>query len=115
MTDPDLLAAIACELAQRVRDDGPEDNGRWLAGILPDPDDRFALCFVLAAAVPDDRPWRELIAWVTEGGDQPRQLRPCGTTAAARRHRAHGEEVCPPCLEAERRDDRIRKRLRRAA
>ena len=33
-------------------------------------------------------------------GATPRVLRPCGTTAAARRHRRKGEELCGPCREA---------------
>jgi len=30
-----------------------------------------------------------------------RELKPCGTMAAARRHWRHGEELCEPCREAE--------------
>ena len=33
-------------------------------------------------------------------GATPRVLRPCGTSAAARRHRRKGEELCGPCREA---------------
>ncbi|MCT1608005.1 hypothetical protein M3B43_11905 [Nesterenkonia massiliensis] len=32
----------------------------------------------------------------------PRELKPCGTRAAAQRHRRKGEEVCPDCKAAER-------------
>lgn len=60
---PDDLARIAVELAIRVRDVEPERNGTWLAAVLPEPGDWFRLCFVLAAAVPDDRSWRQLTAW----------------------------------------------------
>lgn len=59
----DELARIAVELAIRVRDVEPERNGTWLAAVLPEPGDWFRLCFVLAAAVPDDRSWRQLTAW----------------------------------------------------
>lgn len=59
----DELAAIAIELAGRVRDVDPEANGRWLAAVLPEPGDWFRLAFVLAAAIPDDRSWRQLTAW----------------------------------------------------
>jgi hypothetical protein len=59
----DRLAAIAVELVQRVRDDDPVANGRWLSGELPDPADWWALCFILAAAVPDDRSWNVSTAW----------------------------------------------------
>lgn len=34
------------------------------------------------------------------GGGFPAS-RPCGTRAAYRRHKRHGEEACPACLEAE--------------
>ena len=33
-------------------------------------------------------------------GATPRVLKPCGTTAAARRHHRKGEELCGPCREA---------------
>jgi len=32
----------------------------------------------------------------------PRVLAPCGTYGAARRHKAHDEELCDPCKQAER-------------
>ena len=35
-------------------------------------------------------------------GAPPRQLEPCGTLAAWRRHQRHGEAPCPPCVEARR-------------
>jgi hypothetical protein len=57
------LARIAVELASRVRDVDPEANGRWLAAVLPEPSDWFRLAFVLAAAIPDDRSWRQLTSW----------------------------------------------------
>lgn len=57
------IAAIAAELAIRVRDDSPEANARWLAAVMPEPADWFRLAFALAAAVPDDRSWKHLTAW----------------------------------------------------
>lgn len=36
-----------------------------------------------------------------ESGRRFRQLAPCGTTAAARRHRRKGEDLCSPCAQAE--------------
>ena len=33
-------------------------------------------------------------------GGPPREPKPHGTTAAARRHQRAGEEMCPPCREA---------------
>ncbi|WP_028183481.1 hypothetical protein [Salinispora arenicola] len=109
----DRLAAVAAELVVRVRDDDPQANARWLAATLPDPGDRERLLYVLAAAVPDDRPWLHLTAWTVT----PRPARgpqPCGTPAAAKRHRERDEEPCEPCETAEREDWRLRKRDQRA-
>ncbi|GEM_PF-4664478 len=131
MIDADRLAAVAVELAVRVRDEPAATNGAWLARKLPDPADRWALCFVLAAAVPIDKPWRQLTAWTTappapvtpiakprpgrpKGRAERQPVKPCGTRAAAHRHRYHGERICDPCLEAEREHDRNRKRRRTA-
>jgi hypothetical protein len=138
VTDPDRLAEIATTLAVLVRDDTPEANGAWLAAQLPDPADWWALIFVLAAAVPDDRPWTALTAWarhrdalaptkpeetVDEGEvlrparasqparrKTPDELQPCGTEAAAARHRYYGEDLCEAC----RLHERIRNRIRKA-
>jgi hypothetical protein len=139
--DPDRLAEIATTLAVLVRDDTPEANAAWLAAQLPDPADWWALCFVLAAAVPDDRPWAALTAWarhrdappaakadeVDEGEvlrpartsqparrKTPDELQPCGTEAAAARHRYYGEELCEACRLHERIRNRIRKANQRA-
>lgn len=68
----DRLSAIAQQLAGRVRDDDPEANGRWLLN-LTTPEDRLALCFILAAAVPDDRPWAELVEWTGETAERRRR------------------------------------------
>ncbi|GGK31915.1 hypothetical protein GCM10010124_25870 [Pilimelia terevasa] len=61
----DRLARIAAQLVARVREDGPAENAIWLEHAVPSAEDRYALLFVLAAAVPTDRPWRELTAWAT--------------------------------------------------
>lgn len=45
---------------------------------------------------------------------QPRQHRPCGTIAAARRHHARGEQLDPHCRAAQRKYDREHKAARRA-
>lgn len=90
--DEDTLASIAQQLIARVRTDGPEENARWLTNVT-DESDRWALLFVLAAAVPDDRTWSHLTAWT--------RLAKCGTTGAAKRHRDRGEKPCGPCREAE--------------
>lgn len=61
----DRLAAVAVELVTRVRDEPAEANWRWLLATLPDPLDREALSFVLAAAVPADQPWNVLTRWAS--------------------------------------------------
>lgn len=111
--DADRLAAVAVELVQRVRDDDPTANGRWLANVLPSSGDVFSLCFVLAAAVPDDRSWRALTAW-TQDPAQTRE-QPCGTRRGYRRHKRLGEVPCEGCTEENRRYDRERKRGLRVA
>lgn len=136
MKTADELAAVAVQLAVRVRDDEPAANGAWLAEQLPDPADWFRIAFVLAAAVPDDRSWTSLTAWAflrhgvePEPYDEgevlrpapsaaprpPRKLKPCGTSAAARRHQYHGEDLDEACVTAERVRDQERKRIARAA
>jgi hypothetical protein len=104
--DPDRLAEIAVELAVRIRDDDPEANGRWLKAQLPNSADWFRLAFALAAAVPDDQSWTSLTDWA-------RGLKPCGTHAAATRHRYRGEPLCNRCRQAEQARDRDRKRIER--
>jgi hypothetical protein len=107
--DAETLAEVAQDLVIRVRDDTPEANASWLTSTLTDPADWFRLCFVLAAAVPDDKPWRHLTAWaLTTPVDLPAQskprrvLHPCGTWPAAKRHRYYKEPLCDACREAER-------------
>lgn len=86
--------------------------------MLPDPSDWFRLCFVLAAAVPDDRPWRHLTAWAAIGPTAAplvQRLRPHGTYAAASRHRRLKEPLCDACRDGVRELDRERKRAKRSA
>jgi len=66
MTDVDVprLEAIAQQLAARVRDEDPDTVAQWLNTELPNPADWFRLAFVLAAAVPDDKRWSDLIRWI---------------------------------------------------
>jgi hypothetical protein len=64
---PDELAAVAAQLVARVRDDAPDANARWL-NALTNEKDRYALLFVLAAAVPDDKTWGDLTMWVYRRG-----------------------------------------------
>ena len=105
----DHLAAVAVELSYRVREDDPEANGAWLARQLPDPADWFRLAFVAAAAIPQDRSWRDLVGWTeqplerrhdrTDRGERT-GLQPCGTRAAYRRHLVYRETPCQPCRDA---------------
>ncbi len=84
----DELASVAAQLVARVRDEIAEDNARWLADACPDPMDQYRLLFVLAAAVPDDLPWKQLTAWTR----MPRV--PAGTVDEIAIERAcHGESV----------------------
>jgi hypothetical protein len=106
----DQVADVAQELVVRVRDDDPEANARYIRSVVDGEQDLIALALVLAAAVPTDQPWRHLTAWthVTK-----RELMPCGTVAAYRRHKTRNEMACPACTEAMRDYDRTRKALSR--
>lgn len=98
----DRLAAIAVELATRVRDDDPAANARWLHATTT-PEDRFALLFVLAAAIPDDRPWLHLTAWTVQPA-QRHHLRLAGRCPTHSRPAVadHGDRhVCDKCLSEE--------------
>lgn len=72
MTDADRLAEVAAQLAARLREFSAEDNARWLAFTLPNPNDWFRLNFALAAAVPIDRTWLQLTSWTRP--DSPEQI-----------------------------------------
>lgn len=63
------LESIAAQLAARVRDDDPDANRRWLLAIT-DEHDRWALLFILAAAVPVEKPWTELLRWTEPDSPQ---------------------------------------------
>jgi hypothetical protein len=117
----DELSSIAQQLVGRLREDDPEAVNRWLCSVLPSSVEWFRLCFVLAAAVPDDQTWATLTAWTT---DVPMELRllpryrtaPHGTWTAAKRHRRHEEPLCEPCKVAERdRNNALYARRRREA
>lgn len=109
LTPVERLEQLAQQLAAGVRYDDVEANARWLRASLPDPQDWFRLCFVLAAAVPDDATWAQLTSWWT-GYDGRRLLRPHGTAAAVKRHVYRKEPLCGACKKW----DRDRQRLRRA-
>jgi hypothetical protein len=65
---PDRLAEIADEWRHRLRTEDPKDNQRWLHANTS-PEDREDLLYVLGAAVPDDRPWVSLTAWIVPRPD----------------------------------------------
>ncbi|WP_213452868.1 hypothetical protein [Rhizomonospora bruguierae] len=81
MTTVTELERVAQQLAGRVRDDDPDANARWLAAQLPDAADWWRLLFVLAAAVPTDRSWRQLTAWAR--GIPPLRHQHCDRTPCA--------------------------------
>lgn len=67
-TDVQRLESLAQQLAARVRDDDPEANLRWLRAQLGvDPaapvSDIERLLFLVAGAIPDNRPWWDLTEW----------------------------------------------------
>lgn len=101
------LAGIGLDLAVRIRDESPDDAARVLDGLthrqLRD------LAVVLAAHVPVDLPRSVLTGWWTH---PRRELAPCGTVTAAKRHQARGEEMCESCLAVYREHERVRARQR---
>jgi len=84
--DEGRLARIAQRLVGRVRDDDPADNARWLANVTSD-EERWALLFVLAAAVPTDLPWSTLVEWHTGPAD-PLEVRRAQWRTSQRKRRA---------------------------
>lgn len=75
------LVPLAAELVCLVRDEGADSIGRFLHRV---PDLR-AMCVVLAAMVPDDRPVTDLLAWVPDQVPV-RELARHWTDEALRRH-----------------------------
>lgn len=112
----ETLAALALELAVRVRDEDPAEVDRWLRASVPC-GEWPALAVVLAAHIPLDRPARELLRWWTGRS----------TLDAADDRAAHAEyvrlrsqglapdQVPPAVLAGERRWQRDRSRRTRAA
>jgi len=64
---------LAQNLVVRVRDEDPVENGDWWERLTPK--EQRAVAFILAAAVPDDRPWADLIAWTDPEGTVERRRR----------------------------------------
>ena len=101
------LIRIGMEVAVRLRDEDPADVRR-LVDALP-ADERADLAILLAAHIPIDLPQSVLIGWWTH---PRRELAPCGTVSAAKRHQARGEEMCDLCLATYREHERVRARQR---
>lgn len=69
-TTVDRLVAIAQQFIARVHEDEPTANARWLENMTTE-EERGALLYVLAAAVPTDRTWSDLTLWTITNN-------PCG-------------------------------------
>ena len=134
--DPSVIAGL--ELVGIVRECGPDTVNEFLEDNARDLED---ICVALAAMVDDTKTPRELLDWLhpkkyKQAMSQrvwamaqppkpkpklpprvygPRVLTPCGTHAAYARHRSRGEAVCGPCGVEEKRYQRDRKRVERAA
>lgn len=104
----DRLLAVGLDVAVQIRDDDPEAVARLLQAL--DRAELRDLVMLLAAAVDVDRRKSQLFRWYLA---TPRELRPCGTPAAARRHQRSGEPLCDACREALQSAWRARKRTQR--
>lgn len=104
------LVRIGLQVAARLRDEDPRDVRR-VVDALP-VDEVRDLAVLLAAHVPVDQPRSRLLRWWYAPA-RGRELRPCGTPTAAKRHQARGEPVDEACREALRAYDRQRKRRER--
>ena len=117
------LLPAAAELACLVRDEGAAATGAFIAALPPG--DRDALLVILAALVPGDRPFADLLGWVTWDGEgrpldpaEPARRRyrrtaplmPCGSLAAYWRHLRARERACNLCSAAKAADDAGRER-----
>lgn len=58
------LKTVAGELVTRMHRDDADTIAEWMGTQLPDPADWFRLCFVLACAVPTNRPFGHQLQWV---------------------------------------------------
>lgn len=103
------MVAVACEMACLVRDSDRQAIGEFLGNLSQE--EVTALLVVQAAMIPVDVPASDLLAWVTWDEYAPampaveepaagRQLKPCGTYAAFRRHENRGELIDDDCRAA---------------
>lgn len=104
------LLATGLTLAVAIRDEDPADVRRSLSGL--DRGELEDLTVLLAACVPVEVPASSLLGWFFH---PCHELEPCGTRAAARRHRRRREKVDALCEWAEREAARVRQAQRRAS
>lgn len=81
------LAVVANELVVRVRDDDPAAVHRWLVTQVGGLNEWIGLAMILAAAVPDDRSWSQLVGWIA-GTEDPAERRRRQWRESSRRRRA---------------------------
>lgn len=101
------LVRLGLQVAARLRDEDPRDVRR-LVDALP-VDEVRDLAVLLAAHVPVDLPRSVLIGWWTH---PRRDVAPCGTVTAAKRHQARKEPMCSLCSAVYREHERVRARQR---
>lgn len=80
------LAVVANELVVRVRDDEPAAVHRWLVTKVGGLNEWIGLAMILAAAVPDDRSWNQLVGWIA-GTEDPVERRRRQWRESSRRRR----------------------------
>lgn len=127
-----LLLCGACPYRARCAGQNPEPYGVIVAGVAyGDRGERLAVCHcgypqtnlrpdgccrwcsvTTLPAMPKPL-YDRLRVYRSPRPRRPRQVRPCGTPAAAWRHRKRREPMCAPCRTAERAHDSARKRDRR--
>ena len=84
--DVTRVERLAQELVCRVRDDDPDANARWWDSLSPL--EQRSVAFVLAVAVPDDRPWSDLIGWTDPESAVERRRRQWRESSQRRRRGA---------------------------
>lgn len=128
LTDADRAVEAGLELVGIVREYCRDTITEWVRQR-----DRLALeqmVVALAAMVPDDRSARELLDWCDPAhtaadrrlatlrrlAGKPQRIAECGTRSGYARHKNRSEEVCEPCVLAERLYQRNKQReVRRKA
>lgn len=138
MNDQQATATLhaAIDLACALRDDGPREIATAARAVLDAAGgDPLAAVSVAAALIPVDYPidpwWARGLNGLISPGQQELPIRvgvepvlprrrgpapqPCGTPAAAERHRRNSEDLCDPCRWADRRRNQDRYDRKRVA